>query len=114
MLRIKKKLEPSTADTEPSTNLRREGKTLQIETIDQDSEFAESAFLFDYEKSKPTAPSTLNYFSWVIYSYIVAVTCLRDAPYSDLTFNVFKPHHIAGKPKPFEKTFQDLNIVLDL
>ena len=23
-------------------------------------------------------------------------------------------YNIAGKPKPFEKTFQDLNIVLDL
>ena len=45
---------------------------------------------------------------------MVAVTCLLDAPNSDLTFNVFKPHNIAGKPKPFEKTFQDLNIVLDL
>ena len=32
----------------------------------------------------------------------------------DIPFNVFKPHNIAGKPKPFEKTFQDLNIVLDL
>ena len=114
MLRIKKKLKPCAADTEPITNLRREGKALQIETIDQDSEFTESAFLFDYEKSKHTSSSTLNYFSWVIYSYIVGVTCLGDAPNSDLTFNVFKPHHIAGKPKPFEKTFQDLNIVLDL
>ena len=27
---------------------------------------------------------------------------LGDAPNSDLTFNVFKPHNIAGKPKPFE------------
>ena len=34
---------------------------------------------------------------------IIAVTCLGDAPNSDLTFNVFKPHNIAGKPKPFEK-----------
>ena len=76
MHRIKKKLEPSAADTEPITNLRREGKALQIETIDQDSEFTESASLFDYEKSKSTASSTLNYFSWVIYSYIVAVACL--------------------------------------
>ena len=115
MHRIKKKLEPSAADTEPITNLRREGKALQIETIDQDSEFTESASLFDYEKSKSTASSTLNYFSWVIlYCYIVAVTCLGDAPNLDLTFNGFKPHNIAGKPKPFEKTFQDLNIVLDL
>ena len=112
MHRIKKKLEPSAADTEPITNLRRD---LQIETIDQDSEFTESASLFDYEKSKSTASSTLNYFSLVIlYSYIVAVTCLGDAPNSDLTFNEFKPHNIAGEPKPFEKTFQDLNIVLDL
>ena len=49
MHRIKKKLEPSSADTEsePITNLRREGKALQIETIDQDSEFTESASLFD-------------------------------------------------------------------
>ena len=118
MHRIKKKLEPSAADTEsePIANLRLEGKALQIETIDQNSEFTESASLFDYEKSKSTASSTLDYFSWVIYSYIVllAVTCLGDAPNSDLTFNVFKPHNIAGKPKPFEKTFQDLNIVLDL
>ena len=88
---------------------------MQIETIDQDSEFTESASLLDYEKSKSTASSTLNYFSWVIlYSYIVAVTCLGDAPNSDLTFNVFKPHNIAGKPKPFEKTLQNLNIILDL
>ena len=28
-----KKMEPSAADTEPITNLRREGKALQIETI---------------------------------------------------------------------------------
>ena len=105
MHRIKKKLEPSAADTEPITNLRRRGKALQIETIDQDSEFTESASLFDYEKSKSTASSTLNYFCCIIYSYIVAVTCLGDAPNSDLTFNVFnfKPHNIAGKPKPFEK-----------
>ena len=96
-------MEPSAADTEPITNLRRRGKALQIETIDQDSEFTESASLFDYEKSKSTASSTLNYFSWIKYSYIVAVTCLGDAPNSDLTFNVFKPHNIAGKPKPFEK-----------
>ena len=96
MHRIKKKFEPSAADTEPITNLRREGKALQIETIDQDSEFTESASLFGYEKSKSTAYSTLNYFSWVIliYSCIVAVTCLGDAPNSDLTFNVFKPHMI--------------------
>ena len=102
---IKKKLEPSAADTEPITNIRREGKALQIETIDQDSEFTESASLFDYEKSKSTASLTLNCFSWVIYNYIliVAVTCLGDAPNSDLTFNVFKPRNIAGKPKPFEK-----------
>ena len=40
---------------------------------------------------------------------------LRRCPNSDLTFNVFKPHNMAEKPKPFEKkTFQDLNIVLDL
>ena len=60
MHRIKKKLEPSAADFEPITNLRREGKALQIETIDQDSEFTESESLFDYEKSKSTASSTLN------------------------------------------------------
>ena len=83
---------------------------------DQDSEFTESESLFDYGKSKSTASSTLNYFSWVI----VVVTCLGDAPNSDWTFNVVKPHNIAGKPKPpskdylLEKTFQDLNIVLDL
>ena len=94
MHRIKKKLELSAADTEPITNLRREGKALQIETIDQDSEFTESASLFHYEKIKSTPSSTLNYFSWVIYSYIVAVTCLGDAPNSNLTFNVFKPHII--------------------
>ena len=94
MHRIKKKLEPRAADTEPITNLRREGKALQIETIDQDSEFTESASLFDHEKSISTVSSTLNYFSWVIYSYIVAVACLGDAPNSDLTFNVFKPHII--------------------
>ena len=68
MHRIKKKLESSAADTEPITNLRRLGKALQIETIDQDSEFTESASIFDYEKSKSTASSTLNYFSCVIYS----------------------------------------------
>ena len=96
MHRIKRKLEPSAADTEPITNSHREGKALQIETIDQDSEFTESESLFDYEKSKSSASSTLNYFSWVI----VAVTCLRDALNSDLTFNVFKPHNITGKPKP--------------
>ena len=96
MHRIKRKLELSAADTEPITNSYREGKALQIETIDQDSEFTEFESLFDYEKSKSTAPSTLNYFSWVI----VAVTCLGDAPKPDLTFNVFKPHNIAGKPKP--------------
>ena len=67
MHRVKKKLEPSAADTEPITNVRRERKALQIETIDQDSEFTESESLFDYEKSKSTAFSTLNYyFSWVI------------------------------------------------
>ena len=67
MHRIKKKLEPSAADTEPITNMRRERKALQIETIDQDSEFTESVSFFDYEKSKTTASSTLNYyFSWVI------------------------------------------------
>ena len=77
---IKKKLEPSAADTEPITNLRREGKALQIETIDQGSEFTESASLFDYEKSKSTSSSTLDYFSWVIQAiYVVAVTCLGDA-----------------------------------
>ena len=64
---IKKKLEPSATDTEAITNVRRERKALQIETIDQDSEFTESESLFDYEKSKSTASSTLNYyFSWVI------------------------------------------------
>ena len=68
MHRIKKKLEFSAADTEPITNLRREDKALQIETINQDSEFTESTSLFDYEKSKSSASSTLNYFSWVIYS----------------------------------------------
>ena len=51
MHRIKKKLEPSAADTEHITNLRREGKALQIATIDQDSEFTESESLFDYEKT---------------------------------------------------------------
>ena len=45
-------MEPSAADTEPFTNLRREGKGLQIETIDQDSEFTESESLFDYEKKQ--------------------------------------------------------------
>ena len=68
--RIKKKLEPSDADTEGITDLRREGKALQIETIDQDSEFTESESLFDYEKSKSTASSTLNYFSWVIVAEV--------------------------------------------
>ena len=63
MHRIKKKLEPSTADTAPITNVCRERKAIQIETIDQDSEFTEFESLFDYEKSK----STVNYyFSWVI------------------------------------------------
>ena len=52
MHRIKKKLEFSAADTEPITSLRREGKALQIETIDQDSEFTESESLFDYEKKQ--------------------------------------------------------------
>ena len=67
MHRIKKKLEPSAADTKPITNVRRERKALQIETIDQDSEFTESETSFDYEKSKSTASSTLYYyFSWVI------------------------------------------------
>ena len=67
MHRIKKKLEPSAADTEPITNVHRERKALQIETVDQDSEFTESETLFDYEKSKSTAFSKLNYyFSWVI------------------------------------------------
>ena len=42
MHQIKKKLEFSAADTEPITNLHREGKALQIETVDQDSEFTES------------------------------------------------------------------------
>ena len=51
MHRIKKKLEPSAADTEPITNLRHEGKALQIETIDQDSEFTESASLFVTKKA---------------------------------------------------------------
>ena len=60
MHQIKKKLKPSAADTEPITNLRRKGKALQIETIDQDSEFTESESLFDYEKSKLTASLTLN------------------------------------------------------
>ena len=60
MHRIKKKLEPSAADTEPITTLHREGKAFQIETIDQDSEFTESESLFDYEKSKSTVSSTLN------------------------------------------------------
>ena len=67
MHQIKKKLEPSTADTEPIKNVCRERKAIQIETIDQDFEFTESESLFDYEKSKSTAFSTLNYyFSWVI------------------------------------------------
>ena len=67
MHKIKKKLEPSAADTEPITNVCRERKAIQIETIDQDSEFTESESLFDYEKSKSTAFSKLNYyFSWVI------------------------------------------------
>ena len=96
MHRIKRKLEPSAADTEHIKNLHRESKALQIETIDQDSEFTESEPLFDYEKSKSTASSTLNYFSWIIG----AVTCSGDAPNSDLQFNVFKPHNTAGKPKP--------------
>ena len=52
MHRIKKKLEPSAADTEPITHVRRERKALQIETIDHDSEFTESESLFDYEKSE--------------------------------------------------------------
>ena len=67
MHRIKKKLKPSTADTEPITNACRERKAVQIQTIDQDFEFTESESLFDYEKSYLTASSTLNYyFSWVI------------------------------------------------
>ena len=67
MHRIKKKLKPSTADTEPITNVCRERKAIQIETIDQYSEFTESESLFNYEKSNSTASSTLNYdFSWVI------------------------------------------------
>ena len=67
MHRIKKKLEPIAADTEPITNVRRERKALQIEIVDQDSEFTESETLFDYKKSKSTAFSKLNYyFSWVI------------------------------------------------
>ena len=45
-------MEPSAADTEPITNLHCEGKALQIETIDQDSEFTESESLFDYEKKE--------------------------------------------------------------
>ena len=110
-IKMKKKLKPSAADTE-HINLRREGKALQIETIDQDSES-----LFDYQKSKSTASSTLNHFSWVI---VVETGLGRgDAPNSDLTFNVFKRHNIALKPKPskdylLQKTFHDLNIVLDL
>ena len=52
MHRIKRKLEPSAADTEPITNLHREGKALQIETIDQDSELTESESLFDCEKKQ--------------------------------------------------------------
>ena len=81
MHRVKKKLEPSAADTEPITNLRREGKALQIETIDQGSEFTEFASLFDYEKSKSTASLTLNYFSLVIYSYICSSgNMLRRCP----------------------------------
>ena len=83
---------------EPITNLHREGKALQIEAIDQNSEFTESESLFDYEKSKSTASSILNYLSSVIL--IAAVTCLGDTPNSDLAFNVFKPYNIAGKPKP--------------
>ena len=67
MHRIKKKLEPSAADTQSITNVRRERKDLLTETIDQDSEFTESESLFDYEKNKSTACSTLNYYSsWVI------------------------------------------------
>ena len=67
MHRIKKKLEPSAADAQPITNVRRERKALQTETIDQNSEFTESESLFDYEKNKSTASSTLNYYSsWVI------------------------------------------------
>ena len=67
MHRMKKNLEPRAADTEPITNVRRERKALQIETNDQDSEFTESETLFDYEKSKSTASSKLNYyFSLVI------------------------------------------------
>ena len=75
---------------------------------DQDSEFTESESLFDYEKSKSTASSTLNYFSWVILQ--VAVTCLGDAPNSDLTFNVVKPHNIAGQPKPSKDYLLEKNI----
>ena len=81
MHRIKKKLEPSAADTEPITSLRCEDKSLQIEAIDQNSELIESESLFDHEESKSAASSTFNYFSWVIG----AVTCLGDAPNSDLT-----------------------------
>ena len=101
-------MEPSAADTQPIsiTNLRREGKALQIRTIDQDSEFAESEPLFDYEKGKSTASSTLNYFSWVI----IAVTCLGDAPNLDLTFNVIKPHNIAIKLKSSKDYLLEKNI----
>ena len=62
MHRIKKKLGPSATDTEPITNVCRERKALQIETIDQDSEFTESESLFDYEKSKSIASLTLNHY----------------------------------------------------
>ena len=117
MHRMKKKLEPKAADTEPIsiTNLRREGKALQIETIDQDSEFTESESLFDYEKKQINRIFDVKLF----FLAMVAVTFLGDAPNLDLTFNVVKPHNIARKPKSskdylLEITFQDLNIVLDL
>ena len=103
MHRIKKKLEPSAADTEPITNLRCEGKALQIETIDQDSEFTESASLFDYEKSKSTASSTLNYFSWVIYS---SGNILRRCPKFGFHIKCIQTsYNIAGNISRFEYRF---------
>ena len=68
-------MEPSAADTEPITNLRREGKALKVETIDQDSVFTESESLFDDERSKSNASSTLNAFSWIIL-----IVMLRRCP----------------------------------
>ena len=76
-------MEPSAADTEPITNVRRERKALQIETIDQDSEFTESETLFDYEKINRIFDIKLLFF----LGNIIAVTCLGDTPNSDLTFN---------------------------